>query len=126
MNKAEIHPKKLDGPSIAFPTTVDGFIPEYCDIPEEFKRGHTPQNKLFNRMFCAGVRVSFLKEKPGINRKDALNHIRYVSRSFEPKHERKEAGVAFLIAEWFEPFTVEEMEAAQKATTPAEVERKEV
>lgn len=109
-----INPKKLDGPDVAFPTTVEGFIPPYESIPEEFRRGHTPQNKLFSKMFYSGARVEFLKSKPGIDRKDALNHIRYVSRSFEPKHEHKEAGVAWLLAQWFEPFTVEEMEAGQK------------
>lgn len=107
-------PKKLDGASVAFPTTVEGFMPHYRDIPDDFKRGHTPQNRLFMKMFFDGASVGFLKAKPGIDRKDALQHIRYVSRSFEPKHEHKSAGVAFLFAEWFEPFTVEEMEAGQK------------
>lgn len=101
---------------MAFPTSVEGFLPPFKDIPDEFKHGHTPQNGLFAKIFYSGASLAFLKSKPGIDRQSAINHISYVSRSFEPKHEHKEAGVAWLIAEWFEPFTVEEMEAAQTST----------
>ena len=107
-------PKLVSGIELAFPTSVDGFLPNWAEIPEQFK-GHrgTPQNRLFSAMFFYGVDMSKFKEKPGIDRAAALNHIRYVSGSFEPKHEHKEAGVAWLLSQWFEPFTNEDVEAAK-------------
>lgn len=98
-------PKIIDAVSSAFPTSVDEFIPHYKDLPDEFKDGNTPQNKLFSKAFFKGCSTEFLKEKPGINRAEALRHIGYVMGSWEPKYEHKEAGVAWLFAQWFEPFT---------------------
>lgn len=38
----------------------------------------------------------------GVDRYKALRHIHYILGSWEPKHEHKEAGAAFLFNEWFE------------------------
>jgi hypothetical protein len=34
----------------------------------------------------------------------ALAHIQCIMMSFEPKHEHKTAGVAFLLDEWFSKY----------------------
>lgn len=42
----------------------------------------------------------------GVNFKQAHAHIKVVLGSFEPKHERKIAGCAYLASMWFVPETV--------------------
>jgi len=98
---------------------LDKFIPEYKDIPKEFIHGHTKWNQLFNDWFFCGINNFKFTLKEGIDCKiegsdkmtveeikdkvikKALLHINAVMRSWEPKHEHKEAGVAFLLNEWF-------------------------
>lgn len=43
-----------------------------------------------------------LTARPGVDRDKALVAIKAALGSFEPKHEHKEAGCAFLLHEWFE------------------------
>lgn len=95
-------PRELDGVDVVFPTTTRGMMPEYKDIPKEFTSGNTKWNELVSAMFFTGLKKLELKPKPGIDQKKALRHIRYILGSFEPKHEHKEAGAAFLFNEWFE------------------------
>ena len=78
-------------------------MPEWESIPIEFKNGRTPWNDLFNTLFFKGGSLAHLVEKPGINRKEAIQHIRGVMQSFDPKHEHKEAACAYLFSLWFEP-----------------------
>jgi hypothetical protein len=46
--------------------------------------------------------INELIPKEGIDKIKALKAITSILRSFEPKHEHKEAGAAFLLSEWFE------------------------
>jgi hypothetical protein len=62
---------------------------------------------LVDRWFFRGLKNLKTKPRDGVNVDDALAHIEYVMRSWEPKHEHKTAGVAFLIDEWFEEFSAE-------------------
>ena len=48
-----------------------------------------------------------MKPKEGVDTKKALRHVKAVLGSWEPKHEHKEAGVAFLLNEWFDDVTYE-------------------
>ena len=96
-------PLPIDGLNQAFPTSVDKHLPKYNEVPEEFRRGHTPWNKLFSKLFYSGGSVAHLVPKPGIDKAQAIAHIRYCMGSWEPKHEHKEAGVAYLFSLWFEP-----------------------
>lgn len=105
-------PTKVSDLEMAFPANVLHMMPAYKDIPEEFKRGNTPQNKLIQKLFYEGGQVSWLITKPGIEKRDALRTISCILSSFEPKHEHKEAGTAILLAEWFEPFTDQDIEQA--------------
>lgn len=95
-------PKELDDVNVAFPTSVDGMMPAYRDIPDEFKCSTNKWNKLFGDWFYAGLAELELTPKEGVDKDKALRHIRYIMRSWDPKHEHKEAGIAFLLNEWFE------------------------
>ena len=87
---------------VVFPVSVSGMMPPYESVPQEFKRGTTKWNTLFSEWFYAGLKSLVLTPKPGIDRGEALGVIKAVMGSFEPKHEHKEAAVAYLLSLWFE------------------------
>lgn len=106
MNK----PVKMSPLNSAFGLNVVDSMPKYQDIPEQFKHGYTPQNKLVNKLFFNGGKIDWLVTKPEIDRTDAIRQIKATLGSWEPKHEHKEAAVAMMLAEWFEPFTEQDVE----------------
>lgn len=83
------------------PMSFKGFLPPYEEIPLEFRRGHTDWNRLFSDWFFFGLASLDMEPKEGIDVKKAMRHIKTIMGSFEPKHEHKEAGVAYLLSEWF-------------------------
>jgi hypothetical protein len=77
------------------------------DIPEEFRQRRTKWNDIFNTMFYQGLPgKTQIYPKQGINAGHALLHIRAIAISFEPKHEHKEACVAYLFSLWFEDIVI--------------------
>lgn len=94
---------------MAFPATVKELMPEYQDIPDDFKHMSNPWVQVFSRWFFSGVKKELFVAKPGIDREQALRHINTIIGSFEPKHEHKEAAVAYLMAQWFEPITPKDL-----------------
>lgn len=80
---------------------VDGLLPKYSEIPDEFKRGGSPWCRWQQELFFNGLK-EFPTPKEGIDRDAAIRHLAAINRSFEPKHEHKEAGVAYLASLWFE------------------------
>jgi hypothetical protein len=82
-------------------------LPTEKDIPDEFWRGHGKWNTLVSQIFFCGGKIKSMKPKGGIDSKDALNHIKAILASFEPKHEHKEAGCAYLFSLWFDEFEIE-------------------
>jgi hypothetical protein len=88
---------------VAFgPRNLSEWLPSYESIPEDFKRGRGPYCKATSRWFFQGLPKGALVAKPGINTTMALGHLKAVLGSFAPKHEHKEAGVAYLMSLWFE------------------------
>jgi hypothetical protein len=84
------------------------FLPKWGDIPRQFKDDSgdaRPWVALFRRIFYRGGEGITLTPKEGVDEKDALRKIMAVARSFEPKHEHKTAGCAYLFSqsfdEWF-------------------------
>jgi hypothetical protein len=80
-------------------------LPRYETIPDRFKRMRDPYSDFISGWFFSGRTqedMQKLKERPGVNRGKALAAIKAILASFEPKHEHKEAGCAFLLHEWFE------------------------
>jgi hypothetical protein len=46
-----------------------------------------------------------IKPKEGVDVDKALRHIQAIMRSYQPKHEHKEAAVAYLLSQWFDDVT---------------------
>ncbi len=101
MNSFDV-PHETSMLDVSFGGNVATLLPSMEDIPDEFKGGSTPQNKMFNEWFFKGLQVSALTVKEGINKARALDHLKAVMVSYDPKHEHKEAGVAYLMSLWFE------------------------
>jgi len=71
------------------------------DIPRDFP-GKRHWVDVQQRWFFAGLDARELRAKPGIDKRKALTHLSACQQSFEPRHEHKEAGVAYLMSLWFE------------------------
>lgn len=101
-------PQQVDDVTLVFPANVVGtLLPEWSEIPEAFREGDDPEvapwEELQRLWFFAGVGVDakfYLSE--GVDGNEAIRHLSAIQRSFEPKHEHKVAGVAWLASLWFE------------------------
>lgn len=96
--------KEVDGLDAVFgPRRIGDLIPKWEEIPKEFKDGKTKWNTLFEHWFFVGLeKGAEFKPKAGVDKMKALRHIRAVMSSFDCKQEHKEAGVAYMLSEWFE------------------------
>lgn len=115
--KPKIMPKAVSALDVAFPTSIDGFLPPYAEIPAEFKRhSGTDWNRIMAQWFYSGLpKGTKFVPREAIDELAALKHLQYCLGSWEPKHEHKEAGVAYLMSLWFERV---EMPQAQPHPTP--------
>lgn len=80
-------------------------MPAYASVPESFKESNNPYVEFISRWFFGGLKqedLDRLKPRPGVEKVTALTAIRAILGSFEPKHEHKEAGCAYLLSCWFE------------------------
>jgi hypothetical protein len=87
---------------MAFPASVKEWMPDYDDIPVEFRNFYNKWNRFQRDWFYNGIKIIETKPKPGIDSKAAMRHLGAIQGSFEPKHEHKEAAVAFLASLWFD------------------------
>ncbi len=94
--------KEVSDLDIAFSSNVDHLLPAWDDIPEEFKRGRTKWNKIISDWFFSGLTNSKWHSKEGVDSDKAMRMVQACLRSWEPKHEHKEAGCAYMLSEWFE------------------------
>src|SRR2546425_1095965 len=95
-------PQVISDDELTFPVHVKHLMPPYDEIPEEFRRGRTVQNAFFNKWFFSGADATGFTAKTGINATLAWRHLTAIASSYEPKHEHKEAAVAYLLSQWFE------------------------
>jgi hypothetical protein len=101
--------KDVNDVDMAFGGNIKKLLPAYNDIPDEYKGFHS-QNKwveMVNDWFYCGLKNLQLKPKAGVDPDKALRHIKAVMASFEPKHEHKIAGCAYLLSQWFEDVSYE-------------------
>lgn len=80
-------------------------MPRYDAVPDNFKRMNDPYASFISSWFFSGIsqpELARLRPREGVNQSKALAAIGTIMRSFEPKHEHKEAGCAFLLHAWFE------------------------
>lgn len=108
-------PMDVNDIMLAFPARVIGtYLPLRDEIPDEFKSGNTKWNKQWNKLhhhwFFSGLEGVDITPKPGIDMAKALRHLAACQMSFEPKHEHKSEGVAYLMSLWFEDVTFPEPE----------------
>lgn len=95
------HPQDVDGLELDFGGDMKKLLPPWSDIPEEFKSNHEKWNKVVWEWFYRGLAGAVFAPKPGINEGKAIRHIGAIMKSWQPKHEHKTAGCAFLLSRFF-------------------------
>jgi hypothetical protein len=100
-------PIKVNDADLAFGGDMRILLPKYNDIPDEFKDHYNKWAKIVSDWFFGGLKNAKFTPKEGIDKSDALRHIKAIMTSWDPKHEHKEAGCAYLLSEFFEDVTYE-------------------
>lgn len=87
-------------------------LPKWETLPADFKRhnGNDYVEAISTWFFLgakridSGVQIGKMKfvAKDGVDANKALAAIKACMSSWEPKHEHKEAGCAFMLSEWFD------------------------
>lgn len=100
-------PVELNGVDAAFGPKggIMQLLPKWEEIPEDFRneRGEAKKwVKILGDWFFAGIKLTNVVMKNDIEKKFAIRHIGCVMHSWEPKHEHKIAGCAYLLSLWFE------------------------
>jgi hypothetical protein len=96
---AIIQPADIDDVSFAFAASVGHLMPRVPPCYAEQQKWQQFQSDWFYRGLKS---TAGLKPKDGIDKAKALRHLATIQRSYEPKHEDKEAAVAYLASLWFE------------------------
>lgn len=99
----KFNPVKITAVDLTFPDRVIGtLLPPQSDIPEEFAGEQSEWLSLVRRWFCVGLNFR-PKVKPELDENLVWRHLNACMGSFEPSHEHKVAGVAYLMSLWCEP-----------------------
>jgi hypothetical protein len=99
MSISEIKPIKVDQLDVKFGRIKD-LLPPMKDIPSEFKRYSGAWCDWQSDWFYSDLKC-YPVPKEGIDLNDAMKHLAAIQSSWEPKHEHKSAGVAYLASLWF-------------------------
>lgn len=95
-------PQAVSDAMLAFPADVLEMMPAYEDIPKRFKSSSDPFVRVQRDWFFSGLPNGFpLKPVDGVDLNEAIRHLSVIQGSFQPKHEHKQAGVAYLMSLWF-------------------------
>lgn len=88
-------------------TRIRDLMPPYKEIPDEFKNpfGKNKWCNFVSDWFFCGIKDVVIIPKEGINKSEAMRHLAEILSSYEPKHEHKEAAVAYLASLWFNDVT---------------------
>lgn len=88
---------------IAFGGMAMKILPAYSAIPDDFKRDQNKWHSFISKWFFNGLsKDQWPKPKDAINGKMAMLNIQACLSDYEPKHEHKIAGAAYLASQWFE------------------------
>jgi hypothetical protein len=79
---------------------VMALMPPHKDIPREFNTDQNEWTRWQRKWFYEGLDGT-PEPKAGIDADKAMRHLATIQRSWSPKHEHKEAAVAFLASLWF-------------------------
>ena len=85
---------------MAFGGKAMEILPPMDAIPAEFQRGNSEWNRFISDWFFRGLKT-YPEPREGVDFELALKNLKCVIGSFEPKHEHKEAGAAYLASLWF-------------------------
>jgi anti-sigma factor ChrR (cupin superfamily) len=85
-----------------FPANALDFMPKMDEIPEEFNDPRNKWVKFQMDWFYRGLKDLKIVPKEGVDTVKAMRHLSAIQGSFAPKHEHKEAAVAYLASQWFE------------------------
>lgn len=105
LNDGFDQPQEISPVQRAFPAGVVGtLMPPMDTIPPEFQGGGTEWNRLVSHWFFFGSPFEKwnIGVRKGVDPEKALTHISTILRSFEPKHEHKEAAAAWLMSRWYD------------------------
>lgn len=105
-------PMKLESTDVVFGLTgtiIDTYMPKWTDLPEDFRRERGAAKKWTNivdDLFFHGAKdIRCTVKDPTIEQRDIIKHIAMLLQSFEPSHEHKTAGVAYLLSLWCDDMT---------------------
>lgn len=94
-------PVEVTDTQMAFPADALDRMPEWDDIPAEFRLGGTWQERLWRDVFYLGLEAISLTPAEGIEAEKAWRHLQSIVGSYAPKHEHKMAALAYLTSLWF-------------------------
>lgn len=101
-------PKAVSDLDVGMGSVDMGYLlPSMSEIPEEFKTGYGKWQKIVDDWFFSGLRMTNVVPKEGVDKVQAIRHIKAILHSWSPKHEHKTAGVAYLMSLWFDVFEYE-------------------
>lgn len=96
-------PKVVDQAMMTFPANVSDMLPVYAELHADFRTDEHPMCEVANHWFRYGLKQGVkLYPKPEISGEEVFRHLSCCMGSFQPKHEHKIAGVAFLLDLWLE------------------------
>jgi hypothetical protein len=94
-------PQAVSVLEVAFPARVIGtLLPPMSEIPSEFKNYYNDWCGVVSKLFFEGGELP--KVKDGIDAAAANGHLQAVLGSFEPQHQHKTYGAAYLISLWYQ------------------------
>lgn len=100
MAKKERMPIDVTATDRAFGGKVKEILPPMSEIPQEFHGGSSQWVHWQRLWFFRGLE-RYPVPREGIDLSKAMANLACVQGSFEPKHEHKQAGVAYLASLWF-------------------------
>ena len=85
---------------VAFGGKAMQILPPISEIPDEFQNYSNEWNRFVSSWFFGGLK-RYPVPREGVDFDLALRNLMCVIGSFQPKHEHKGAGAAYLASLWF-------------------------
>ena len=98
------------------PPDINEYCPTWVEIPDTFQKETQESIKwheIVNAIFFCGakaIKVTLKSGMDGVTQAQVLQHCSTVLHSFDLSHERKVAGMAYLLSLWCEEFIYERCE----------------
>jgi hypothetical protein len=100
-------PQSVPDTALAFGGDMKELLPPISEIPEEFHDFRNPWSQFQSHWFYRGLPATTQVEPhEDIDLNQAFRHLQAIQKSFEPEHEHKTAGVAYLASLWLKRVVV--------------------